>query len=81
MWGQVQGKTTKNQKKKYNGQHQKEMDCHEPHPAPNEKMQGIQWTERPTGALVAAGSSLENSPISLHQVGKELERVILQIQV
>jgi hypothetical protein len=32
------------------------MDCHEPHPAPNEKMQGIQWTERPTGALVAAGS-------------------------
>jgi len=32
------------------------MDCHEPHPAPNEEMQGIQWTERPTGALVAAGS-------------------------
>jgi hypothetical protein len=32
------------------------MDCHEPHPAPNEKMQGIQWTERPIGALVAAGS-------------------------
>jgi hypothetical protein len=23
---------------------------------PNEKMQPIQWTERPTGALVAAGS-------------------------
>jgi hypothetical protein len=44
------------EKKKYNGQQQKEMDCHEPHPAPNEKMQGIQWTERPTGALVAAGS-------------------------
>jgi hypothetical protein len=43
-------------KKKYNGQQQKEMDCHEPHPAPIEKMQGIQWTERPTGALVAAGS-------------------------
>jgi hypothetical protein len=28
-------------KKKYNGQQQKEMDCHEPHLAPNEKMQGI----------------------------------------
>jgi hypothetical protein len=25
-------------KKKYNGQQQKEMDCHEPHPAPNEKI-------------------------------------------
>jgi len=32
------------------------MDCDEPHLAPNEKMQPIQWTERPTGALVAAGS-------------------------
>jgi hypothetical protein len=30
-----------NQKKKYNGQQQKEMDCHEPHPAPNEKTQPI----------------------------------------
>jgi hypothetical protein len=47
-------------KKKYNGQQQKEMDCHEPHPAPNENMQGIQWTERPTGALVAAGSLWPN---------------------
>jgi len=43
-------------KKKYSGQQQKEMDCDEPHPAPNEKTQGIQWTEQPTGALVAAGS-------------------------
>ncbi len=34
----------------------KKMDWDEPHPAPNEKMQPIQWTERPTGALVAAGS-------------------------
>jgi hypothetical protein len=32
------------------------MDYHEPHPMPNEKMQGIQWTERPTGALAAVGS-------------------------
>ncbi len=43
-------------KKKYSGQQQKEMDCHEPHPAPNEKTQPIQWTERPTGALVAVNS-------------------------
>jgi len=56
------GKTAKNKKKlkklkkKYSGQQQKEMDCDEPNPAPNEKTQGIQWTERPTGALVAAGS-------------------------
>jgi hypothetical protein len=32
------------------------MDYHEPHPAPNEKTQPIQWTERPTGALVGANS-------------------------
>jgi len=32
------------------------MDCHEPHPAPNENTQPIQWTERPTGALVGANS-------------------------
>jgi hypothetical protein len=32
------------------------MDCDEPHLAPNEKMQPIEWTKRPTGALVAAGS-------------------------
>jgi hypothetical protein len=48
-------KRPRTKKKKYNGQQQKEMDCHEPHPVPNENMQGIQWTERPTGALVAAG--------------------------
>jgi hypothetical protein len=32
------------------------MDCDEPHLTPNEKTQPIHWTERPTGALVAAGS-------------------------
>ncbi len=32
------------------------MDCDEPHSTPNEKMQPIQWTERPTAALVVAGS-------------------------
>jgi hypothetical protein len=32
------------------------MNCHEPHPAPNEKTQPIQWIERPTGALVAVNS-------------------------
>jgi hypothetical protein len=34
----------------------KKKDYDEPHVAPNEKMQPIQWTERPTGALVASGS-------------------------
>jgi hypothetical protein len=37
------------------------MDCHEPHPAPNEKMQPIKWTERPTGALVAVNSLWPNA--------------------
>jgi hypothetical protein len=46
----------KNQKKKYSGQQQKEIDCDEPHPAPNEKTQPIRWTKRPTGALVGANS-------------------------
>jgi hypothetical protein len=32
------------------------MDCDELHLTPNEKMEPIQWTEWPTGALVAAGS-------------------------
>jgi hypothetical protein len=32
------------------------MNCDEPHLVPNEKPQPIQWTEWPTGALVAAGS-------------------------
>jgi hypothetical protein len=50
------GQEQKKKEKKYSGQQQKEMDCDEPHPAANEKTQGIQWTERPTGALVAAGS-------------------------
>jgi hypothetical protein len=49
-------KNQKQKKKKYSGQQQKEMDCYEPHLAPNEKTQPIHWTEWPTGALVAAGS-------------------------
>ncbi len=44
------------EKKKYSGQQQKKIDCDEPHLAPNEKTQPIQWTERPTGALVAINS-------------------------
>jgi hypothetical protein len=32
------------------------MDCDEPHMAPNEKTQPIQWTERATNALVAPDS-------------------------
>jgi hypothetical protein len=57
------GKTVKKKKKKrrrrrkkYSGQQQKEIDCDEPHPAPNEKTKPIQWTERSTGALVAVNS-------------------------
>jgi hypothetical protein len=46
----------KNQKQKYSGQQQKETDYDEPHLAPNEKTQPIQWTKRSTGALMAAGS-------------------------
>jgi hypothetical protein len=46
------GKTAKKKKKKHSGQQQKEMDCDEPHLTLNEKMQPIQWTKRPTGALV-----------------------------
>ncbi len=51
-------------KTKYSGQQQKEMDSDEPHLRPNEKTQPIQWTERPTGALVAAGSLWSNSRTS-----------------
>jgi len=51
------GKTAKSQKKeKYSGQQQKEIDSDEPDSTPNEKTQPIQWTERPTGALVAVNS-------------------------
>ncbi len=46
----------KNQEKNNSGQQQKEMDCDEPHMGSNEKTQPIQWTKRPTGALVATGS-------------------------
>jgi hypothetical protein len=41
-------KTTKNKPKK--------KDYDEPHLMANEKTQPIQWTEQPTGALVAASS-------------------------
>jgi hypothetical protein len=34
----------------------KKMDCDEPCLVPNEKMEPIQWTEWPTGALVVVGS-------------------------
>ncbi len=64
------GKTARNQKqktkKKYSGQQQKEIDCDEPHPAPNEKTQPIRWTERPTGALVAVNSLWPSKSISTH---------------
>jgi len=41
-------KNTKKRKKKYSGQQQKKIDCDEPHPAPNEKTQLIQWTKQRT---------------------------------
>jgi hypothetical protein len=70
------GKTTTKQgkKKMYSGQQQKinKMDWDEPHLAPNEKTQPIQWTEWPTGALVAAGSLwliLQPLKVRLHLEG------------
>jgi hypothetical protein len=39
------------------------MDCDEPHLTPNEETKPIQWTERPTGALVAAGSLWALEPV------------------
>jgi hypothetical protein len=53
----------KKKKKKYNGQQQKEIDYDEPHPAPNEKMQPIQWIERPTSALVVVNSLWPKYPM------------------
>jgi hypothetical protein len=56
------------------------MDCDEPHFMLNEKTQPIQWTEWPTGALVATSSlwpkirnlqhekSLPNDFIILHPI-------------
>jgi len=32
------------------------MGCDKPHVTSNKKMEPIQWTEQPTGALVATGS-------------------------
>jgi len=68
------GKTAKNKKKKrkkYSGQQQKEIDCDEPHPASNEKTQPIQWTERPTGALVAVNSLWPKGRARLFLVSKQ----------
>jgi hypothetical protein len=61
-------KNKKNKKiKKYSGQQQKEIDCDEPHPVPNEKTQPIQWTERPTGVLVAINSLWPSKSITPHK--------------
>jgi len=38
------------------------MDYDEPHVMPNEKMQPIQWTKRPIGALVTVGSLWHEHP-------------------
>jgi hypothetical protein len=47
-------------KQKYSDQQQKEMNSDEPYSAPNEKTQPIQWTQWPTGALVAVDSFWPN---------------------
>ncbi len=49
-------KNPNKKKKKCSDRQEKEMDCDEPHLTSNEKTQPIQWTEQPTGALLAAGS-------------------------
>jgi len=56
MWEvRSRGKMAKNQQKEKNTivNKKKRLDSDEPHLAPNEKTQPIQWIERPTGALVA----------------------------
>jgi hypothetical protein len=72
-----------NQKKKYIGQQRKEMHCDEPHLMPSEKTQPIQWTEWPTGALVAAGSLRRHCWLQLWTWGSALslrdEPSLLQI--
>jgi hypothetical protein len=50
------GQEQKKRKKSTVVSSKKEIDCDEPHLAPNEKTQPIQWTERPTSALVAVNS-------------------------
>jgi hypothetical protein len=50
-------KTPKNKtKRKVQWSQQKIMDYDEPHLTSNEKLPPIQWTEKPTATLVAAGS-------------------------
>jgi hypothetical protein len=64
--GQVERKNGQELKKKKKVQWaaSKTMNCDQPHLAPNEKTQPNQWTEWPTGALVAAGSLWpQNSPM------------------
>jgi hypothetical protein len=63
------GKTAKNKKKKKENKStvvsSKKKSTVMTHPAPNEKMQPIQWTERPTGALVAVDSLCPASRMKL----------------
>ncbi len=63
-------------KKKYSGQQRKKMDCDEPHLVPNEETKPIQWTERPTGALVAAGSLWPQEPVLELVPASNLELVV-----
>ncbi len=59
-------------KKKVQGSVGKSNGCDEPRPASNEKSQPIQWTEWPTGALVAAGSLW---PLVLHHQTNHMEKI------
>jgi hypothetical protein len=50
--------------KKYNGQQPKEMDSDEPYMTWSKKMQLVQWTVWPTGALVATDSLWSQIPFN-----------------
>jgi hypothetical protein len=51
------------------------MNCDEPHLVPNKKTQPIQWTKRPTGALVVAGSLWPRYSIYQKRTGDFHERI------
>jgi hypothetical protein len=54
--GKTAAKPTKKKRKKSTVVSSKEKRTVMTHLVPNEKTQPIQWTQQPTGALVAAGS-------------------------
>jgi len=62
------GQEQKKRKKSTVVSSKKEIDYDEPHLAPNEKTQPIQWTERPTSALVAVNSLWPPPPTYLRKI-------------